>query len=158
MARFASVAEQFDCAVVVIRHLNKGTREKAIYRGLGSIDITAACRSVLMVGSDRDNDARRIVAHAKCNLAPLGPSLSFTIIDGRFEWTGEVDVSAEDLCHEASDGDARSARDEAMEYLRETLASDPVPANDILKQAKSLCISERTLKRAKRQLGTSRTS
>ena len=79
MASLAAVAEKHHCAIVTIRHLSKGTREKAIYRGLGSIDITAACRSVLMVGLDPEDDNRRIIAHAKCNLAQLGPSLSYTI-------------------------------------------------------------------------------
>ena len=117
MASLAAVAEKHHCAIVTIRHLSKGTQAKAIFRGLGSIDITAACRSVLMVGLNPEDDNRRIIAHAKCNLAQLGPSLSYTIADGRFEWTGEVDVSAEQLCAAPADDEARTALEEAMQFI-----------------------------------------
>jgi putative DNA primase/helicase len=52
MARLAALAARHHCAIVCIRHLTKAGQERSIYRGLGSIDLTAACRSVLLVGAD----------------------------------------------------------------------------------------------------------
>jgi len=41
-AGLADLAEKFHCSILGIRHLTKGGRDKAIYRGIGSIDFTAA--------------------------------------------------------------------------------------------------------------------
>jgi predicted ATP-dependent serine protease len=49
----SSVAERTGCAIVIIGHMNKVGGTKGLYRGLGSIDITAAARSVLLVGRVR---------------------------------------------------------------------------------------------------------
>jgi len=51
-AGLAELAEEFHCSFLAIRHLTKGGRDKAIYRGIGSIDFTAAARSVLLAGTD----------------------------------------------------------------------------------------------------------
>src|SRR5262245_3489912 len=148
----AKIARDQNVAITVVRHVTKGSREKALYRGLGSIDITAACRSVLMVGRDPDSDDRRIVAHVKSNLAPLGPSLSYTIKDGKFEWSGEAPFTAEDLCRGAEDTATRSALKEAKDFLHEVLKKGPVLHQEVLRQAKEQGIAERTLMRAKRSL------
>jgi hypothetical protein len=50
MSKLARIAEETGAAVILIGHLNKGSGVKNIYRGLGSIDIAAAARSVLTVG------------------------------------------------------------------------------------------------------------
>lgn len=97
LARLAKVAEETEVAITFVRHLAKGTRDKAIYRGLGSIDFTAACRSVLMVGFDPNDSDKRVVAHGKSNLAAPGPSLAYTLKGGRFAWAGRSSLSAEDL-------------------------------------------------------------
>jgi hypothetical protein len=44
-------------------------KDKPMHRGLGSIDFTAACRSVLKVGFDPNDADKRVVTHAKSNLA-----------------------------------------------------------------------------------------
>jgi hypothetical protein len=72
MSRLAILAEKYHCAIVAVRHLTKGGKDKAIYRGIGSIDFTAACRSVLLVGSDPDDTSRRAVVHIKSNLSEKG--------------------------------------------------------------------------------------
>ena len=51
----AEVAQRQQCAVVLIGHLNKAIGMKSSYRGLGSIDIPASARSVLLVGRIKDN-------------------------------------------------------------------------------------------------------
>src|SRR5262249_21676506 len=44
LARLARVAEETGAAILFVRHLSKGAKDKPMYRGLGSIDFTAACR------------------------------------------------------------------------------------------------------------------
>jgi hypothetical protein len=53
LKRISTIAEKTGCAVVIVGHLKKGT-SKSQYRGLGSIDIQAAARSVITVGRIKD--------------------------------------------------------------------------------------------------------
>ena len=48
--KLANVADRTGCAIVIIGHMNKNNGLKSVYRGLGSIDISAAARSILLVG------------------------------------------------------------------------------------------------------------
>jgi hypothetical protein len=152
LTRLAKVAEETGVAIAFVRHLAKGTRDKAIYRGLGSIDFTAACRSVLMVGADPNDASKRVVAHVKSNLAQKGPSQAYTIKGGRFAWAGRSSLSAEDLGAPPPDADLRSAREEATEFLIELLADGAKPAVEVQAEATKLRISPATLRRAKRDL------
>ena len=153
LARLAKVADETGTAIAFVRHLAKGTRDKAIYRGLGSIDFTAACRSVLMVGFDPNDAEKRVVAHGKSNLAAPGPSLAYTLKGGRFAWAGRSLLSAEDLGGPPPDPDQRSAREEAQEFLLQTLEEGPKPTLEVFADADRLRISRATLRRAKRDLG-----
>jgi hypothetical protein len=106
-----------------------------------------------MVGLSPDGDTgKRIVAHTKRNLTPPGRSLSYIINEGKFEWTGEVDLTAEDLCREPENSETRSAREEAEEFLKEVLKDGPVPQTEVAQQAEEQGISKRTLDRAKKSL------
>ncbi|HKI30608.1 MAG TPA: hypothetical protein VKA46_01855 [Gemmataceae bacterium] len=47
------------CAVLLLRHLNKVGRGRALYRGLGSIGLVGSCRSAWLLAEDLgDPDAR----------------------------------------------------------------------------------------------------
>lgn len=72
------MAERTGCAVIVIGHLNKNGG-KSQYRGLGSIDIYAAARSVLTVGKTGEDEHARAFAQGKSNLTPAGPSMGFSL-------------------------------------------------------------------------------
>jgi len=78
LKRISLIAEKTGCAVVVIGHLNKGTN-KSQYRGLGSIDIQAAARSVLTVGRVKSKPYTRAVVQGKNNLAPEGQAIGFEL-------------------------------------------------------------------------------
>jgi hypothetical protein len=153
LMRLARVAEETGAAILFVRHLSKGAKDKAMYRGLGSIDFTAACRSVLMVGPDPNDVTKRVVAHAKSNLAQTGHSQSYSLKGGRFAWAGRSSLNAEDLGAPPPDADQRTAREEAREFLLQTLAEGPKPALEVFTYADRLRISRATLRRAKGDLG-----
>src|SRR3989442_136267 len=73
----AALVERFGVALIAIRHLTKGARDRAIYRGQGSIAYTAAARVVHLVGVDPNNDKQRVIACIKNNLALHPPALAF---------------------------------------------------------------------------------
>jgi len=152
MAQLARLAERFGIAVVAVRHLTKGGMSKAIYRGLGSIDITAACRSVLLAGCEAENSGNRALVHIKSNLALAGPSIGYELKDGCFYWTGESSLTAAQILA-ADNGAGTSELDEAVAFLRGELADGRVPAKDVYRDAQDMGVSRRTLERAKVQAG-----
>jgi len=76
MTNLVNIAHRTGCAIVLVEHMNKVKDASAIIRGLGSMDITGAARSVLMIGKANDHSEEVYLAHVKSNLAPKGPTLS----------------------------------------------------------------------------------
>ena len=154
LAALARLAEEFECAVVAVRHLRKGTADRAVHRGLGSIDFSAAARSILLVAEDPQDSARRVLAHVKCNLAPLGPSLGFEINEGALRWLGASSLRAEDLLATSAPTGARRPRAAATDFLLEALGShEPVAVADLRSEASAAGLSWRTVERAKAEVG-----
>jgi hypothetical protein len=149
----SKLAEKHECAFVLIRHLGKSMKVRAMYSGLGSIDFAAAARSVLLAG---EYDGKKLMAHVKSSLAPTGKSMNYSIGgDNGFTWDGVSSLTAEDLrafepevVKEGSGG----SLEEASEWLRSQLVEGALPAKSLLKYAKSEGISERSLRRAKQKL------
>lgn len=152
----AAMAQRANVAVVVVQHLTKGTRERAIYRPQGSIGYIAAARTALLVAPDPDRPASpvRMVALLKTNLGPLVPTLAFSLDGGHFEWVPcDGDKTAEQLLAVSADADDGGALTEAERVLRMILADGPVPVRDVRRQAEEAGVSEATLRRARRGLG-----
>ncbi|MBT9140977.1 MAG: hypothetical protein DDT30_01563 [Dehalococcoidia bacterium] len=152
MAKLADIAEKYRCAILAIRHLTKGGALKPIYRGLGSIDLTAACRSVLLAGSDSNDSQKRGIVQIKSNLAPMGKAIGFELREGVFYWTGESSLTWQRILS-AEDSEGKSALENAIEFLKDELADGVLPAKDMCGNAEAIGISKRTLDRAKAQLG-----
>ena len=97
-AALSKVAERTGCAMIFIGHLNKANGQQSLQRGLGSIDIVAAMRSVLIIGRMKKDPDVRVMAHEKSSLATNGPSLAFEVSeeDG-YVWLGECDATADEL-------------------------------------------------------------
>ncbi|MFC1933274.1 AAA family ATPase [Chloroflexota bacterium] len=153
MAKLSGMAERHGCAILAVRHLTKGGTLKPIYRGLGSIDFAAACRSVLMAGCDPSNEQKRGIVQIKSNLAPKGQAIGFELRDGGFYWTGESDLTAARIMAVEDTGEGKSARDEAADFLRDELRDGPVEAAQVWRDAREAGLSEITVKRAKAILG-----
>ncbi len=157
LAPLASLAEDLDIAIVALRHLNKGEGRSALYRGGGSIGISAAARSVLLVAKDPDNEGTQVLASVKSNLAPQPASLRYGIVDdgngvGRIEWRGESSASASDLVLSQIE-DSPTERDRAATFLYEKLADGPVLAAELEKMARAEGISRKTMLRAAGDIG-----
>lgn len=87
MRRLGMWATGYDCAIVLIGHLNKKEGSKGLYRSLGSIDVVAAARSVLQVERDTENSDIRIVHQIKNSLAPTAEDIRFSIsAESGFQW------------------------------------------------------------------------
>ena len=150
--RLAKVAERTGCAVVLIGHMNKSSRTKGIYRGLGSIDIAAVARSILLVGRDSSNPYYRIMIQIKNNLAPEGKAFVFELNpDLGFSWIGQEEHEMEDLLFQRSK--VESKLDKAKEYLKLLLNGSDMPCADILEKMRATGIGTRTVEQAKKDMG-----
>ena len=154
LKRLGDMAQRTGCAVLLIGHLNKASGAKSTYRGLGSIDIAAAARSVLLIGRPKDEPDIRVLCHDKSSLAPEGPSLAFRL-DGEngFQWIGEYDITADDLLSGKSGEDAQSKLERAKNLIIDLLMENgEVSAAEIDRFAAKQKIGERTVRKAKAEL------
>ncbi len=123
-------AEKCNCAIVLIGHLNKATGMKASYRGLGSVDIQAAARSVLLVGRVKDNPTIRVMAPTKSSLAPEGDPIAFELNkETGFRFIGKYDISVDDLLNGTS---SASKIEQAEKLLMDELSSGKAVEQKVL--------------------------
>ena len=150
LSKLKDLAEKKRCAVILIGHLNKNQGAKAGYRGLGSIDFSAAARSVLLVGRVKDNPEIRVMCHAKSSLAPEGESIAFELSkENGFRWLGHYDINIDDLLC----GINRQKKSEmAEELLKDLLSSGSCAQQVIMDKARNLGISKRIIDEAKKKL------
>ena len=154
LSGLAMLAERQRVSILLIRHLTKGGAGKAIYRGLGGMDLLGAARSVLLAGEDPQNPKQRVIAQIKMNLAERGASIGYTLDTDGFHWTGLSRVTAEDMNAAGfRPGGGGEAVDTAADWLQEMLAGHSVAANEIQAQAHRQGIRDHPLKAAKRLLG-----
>ena len=151
LKRISAVAEKTGCAVVVIGHLNKGAN-KSQYRGLGSIDIQAAARSVLTVGRIKGKPYTRAIVQGKNNLAPEGAAIGFELDPATgFRWIGTLPVTIDELLSGIMP-ERDSTYDRAVDFLKAELADGEKAAAFLFEKAASKEIQERTLRSAKQAL------
>ena len=154
MDGLSRLADEHICGILLVRHLGKAQTGRAIHRGLGSIDLSAAVRTELLAGCSPDDPAQRALVQEKSNLGQFGPSLGYTIeANGTFRWTGESKLTAAALLAPESNEEETGAMAEAKDFLSNALGQDARPAKDVEAEARQEGISERTLKRAKKVLG-----
>ena len=79
LSSLAFLAQYTDCAILLVRHLNKGSLHNPLYRGSGSIGIIASARSGLLVVRDPSDENKRILTTTKNNLSIKAPNLTYNI-------------------------------------------------------------------------------
>ena len=138
----------------MIGHLNKASGSQSTYRGLGSIDITAAVRSLLFIGKVRDDPTTRVLTHEKSSLAPPGKSLAFSLGDADgFRWLGEYQLTADELLSGSEHTPTKVERAEKL--ILSLLENGRVcPSSVIDRAAQEQGISPRTVRSAKRNLAS----
>lgn len=148
----AGVAERTGCAVVVIGHMNKMIGTKGLYRGLGSIDIAAAVRSILLVGRDKASENTRIMAQLKSSLAPEGCPIAFELDrESGFRWVGAYDVSIDDILNGTHTEREPTKKLQAISLIVEMLHGGDMPCANIYKRLEEHNISRRTVENAKKE-------
>ena len=173
LAHLAKLADDANCAIVVVRHLNKDSRTtNPMYRGGGSIGMNAAARGVLLCGPSPTDRNLKVLACVKSNLMTMPPSLGYRLVGApvtiqgteqeivKVQWEGEVEWSARDLLQEPEAKHIpTAAENEKLELAKELLTAIFADGNDhpaadveemIAQQAK---LSHGLLVAARKELG-----
>jgi hypothetical protein len=169
LARLAQLAEDLDCAVALVAHLNKTPSMQEHIRVGGSTAFWNACRSVVFVGGNPDED-ERLIMQRKANYARPRPPERHRIeevilpdtldavtgepvVTSRMvfvEYAADVDASAV-LGSQVSDPGAKELAGAGF-LVRELAGGDWYPSASLKAAADSEGISKRTLQRAKSDL------
>lgn len=155
LRKIGNVAQRTGCAIVLVGHLNKATGQQSNYRNLGSVDFNAGVRSVLVIGKTKDDPNLRVLVHDKSSLAPPGPSIAFILGDEEgFRWVGDYDITADELLN-GIEKKRESKTQEAKDLICALLAGGKeVLSEEIDRAAVAKGISPRTVRDAKKELGT----
>jgi putative DNA primase/helicase len=143
----AELATRLSVAFIGNTHLNKSTEQgKALYRFIGSIATVAAARAAFAVVEDRDDPARRLLVHAKNNLAAAPPGLAFRleqrfvgdgIVTSAVAWeSAHVDHTADSALNFSGEH-APTAKDDAIEFLQRILAAGPLAVREVEREARN---------------------
>lgn len=151
LKQIADIAAKYNCAVVIIGHMNKSSGEKNLYRGLGSIDIAAIARSVLMISKDKSDPSIRYMFPVKSSLAPEGCAIGFSLNrKSGLTWLGQRTIDTSQLRDYET---VESKKSLAARVIVEILNEQDTYSADIVKKLKTLGISERTIQTVKKELG-----
>jgi hypothetical protein len=163
------LAEKFDCAIIGIRHINKSKGfGDARNAGLNGVGWRAAARSALLIGIDKETGETAVV-QTKTNLSEKSKkgfgykieSAQITLENGeiisapKLYWTGASDLTAETMLSalRSETTEEKSEKQDAIAFLRDFLKKGEKTSVEVFSAAKKIGISERTLKRAKADLG-----
>jgi hypothetical protein len=152
--------------VVGIMHVGKaGDARRASQRLLGSTAFTALARSVLMIADQPDdrqpediatNGKLKVLQVVKSNYSiPPAPLAFRRPLDAAIDWLGPAEVTVEECLAVWPRARGPEAKEltEAMAFLKELLGAGPLRAAEVAEQARGQGFSERTLRRAKKELG-----
>ena len=152
--KLGMIAEKTGCAIVLIGHLNKSSGTQSTYRGLGSIDIMAAVRSLLFIGKVKKDPTTRVLIHEKSSLAPPGETMAFKLGDEEgFRWVGAYEISADDLLDGKEGKPTETKLQRGTKLIYELLADgNAVTIRELDEKAKSQGISQRTMREARSRM------
>ena len=154
MHRLGLWATTYDCAIVLIGHLNKREGTKDLYRSLGSIDVIAAARSVLQVERDATDPNIRYVHQIKNSLAPTGAGISFEIRpDSGFKWRVESGESSSDAPSASVHENPETKMEKAAVLIKEILTDGDVRSVDMYRRLKEAGIGHKTAEMTKKEIG-----
>ena len=150
----AGIANRTGCAIILIGHLNKNENGKDLYRGLGSVDIVAAARSVLRVERIEQGSTVRVIRHIKASLSEEGEDFAFEIDENRgINWIGTINLHEEGNEIAEQSGYIKTSKyDQVKGILLELLRKEDLSYSAIQQKTKNIsCV--RTLNEVKKDLG-----
>ena len=142
------IADELKVTMLIIRHLRKGGAAIAIDEGAGSVRLGASVRSVLQVKNALDGEeGTRAILHIKCNVAKLGKTVEYEIIDGKYpdiEWGELKDYTWDDLKvngHDSKRGPKSEIKVNVKDYILSILGDDALTWAEVEEKLENFNIS-----------------
>lgn len=146
------LAKLYDTTFILIAHTNKQVTTEARNKISDSSDLWDKARSVLMVGNTSDENIKYL-SHEKSNYVRLCDTFLFSIDDdGNVIHRGTTSKRYEQFAAEGLKERTSAAKDEATEFIINTLKNGEIPVNELENSALAIGIKAATLNRAKRSL------
>lgn len=162
-SNFRDIANRFNCAVLVVRHLTKSSKEKALYRGQGSIAFTGLARVVFTVGVHPEDAEMRVMAVTKLNFTKRPPALTFTIESlpdtlryqdrSIFTWGEFVDLDTDEILSAAIPKKDTQLSKQIEEFLITILSDGPMRANDVMRAIEAKGFNIKSVRRVAKSIG-----
>lgn len=164
-------AEELEAVLVGVTHFSKGTSGRSpLERLVGSQAFGAVARVVFAAAKNDGDDEgpERIFVRAKSNIGPSGGGFGYSLRvaclpleNGRarvshVQWGDALEGTASALLAKAetkNTNEADRALDVAKTVIRALLADGPMNAKEAYRELEAAGVSERTAKRAKKDLG-----
>ena len=163
----AEMAARLRVAVICNNHFSKGNGN-ANSRIIGSVAFVNQARAAFIVTPDAEDEERLLLMPSKVNITPLRHGLAYRIggimihddeggeiLTSQILWESEpVRMTADEaLAAHAEDDQAKTAKEEAIEFLRAALADEPVPAAEINRMAREHGLTAKAVRSAREALG-----
>lgn len=149
------LAHETKAAIIGIHHNNKNEFQSAAAKVSGSSEFVNIPRNVITVV--KVDNTQKAFGQIKTNMPGASDIANLWHIDenGRFVYDGISGKTIYELASPRKEGRQRQtpALDEAVVFLRNTLADGPKMRDEIMREAYNLGISEMSLKRAKVVIG-----
>jgi putative DNA primase/helicase len=160
----AEMAARLRVAVICNNHFSK-SGGSANNRIIGSVAFVNQARAAFIVTPDAEDATRMLLVPSKMNIAPIKTGLAYRI-GGCWINEGEILTSQilwdptpiaitadEALTAHCGGEDAKTAKAEAIEFLRAALDHGPVSSKDVKKEAGEAGISPKSLRSAREAMG-----
>jgi putative DNA primase/helicase len=156
------MAARMRVAVICNNHFSKGAGS-ANSRVIGSVAFVNQARAVLIVTPDEEDQTRMLLIPSKMNIAPLRHGLAYRIEGCSIHFEGSeiatsrimyestpVTITADQaLAALSPQGENKSEKSEAIEFLKDLLRTGPMTAKDARKEASNAGISTKSLRSAR---------
>lgn len=155
LAGLQNLAQERNITVLGINHFSKKSDIDAIYRTLGSTAFVAAARSAWAVVLEKqdeecEDEPGRLFLPIKSNYSINPSGLRYEIIDGEVvfdDGENRVDIDAIMQKAKTTGGMKASKKEAIVSWLKETIGSEPVLADDLQDEASEKGFSWRYVQR-----------
>jgi len=164
LRRLVELSDRHRMTILMLRHRGKSTQTRGKHSGLGSVDFTGIARSELITAEEPQREDRALIFHAKSNVAKKGAAISYqidgayagTIETAVFNYLGTSEWKIDDVLNPSNRGRSAKRREDCEAWLRLQLLPGPLPAAELTERAEQAGFSEKTLRRAGKNLGVVR--
>lgn len=160
------MAARLRVAIICNNHFSKGGGS-ANSRVIGSVAFVNQARAAFIVTPDEDDETRMLLIPSKMNIAPIRHGLAYRIEGCLIEFEGK-EIATSRIMYESApititadqalaamegNGQARTDKAEASDFLQDILANGPLPARQVKADAIEAGISAKSLRSAREALG-----